>query len=289
MSIVSAYIIPHASMVVPEIGRGKEKGCQSTYDACMEAGKRIAADAPEVIVLITPHSATPLDDVHISLGAGVKTNLQAFGASEDVPFELSYDTELAAAIEKNAVAMGAFAGSPGETAPDLDHGTMVPLYFVNKFYRDYRVVRISVTYGFSREGRVKIGKAIAAAIAGLNRKATIIASADLSHRLKDDPPYFFLEEGPQFDKMITDLMRKSDFLGMLAMDPEFSAKAANCGQRTIFVLAGAVEELELEADFLSYEGGYGFGFATCCFKVVGSAPGRDYLLELAKLEAAQAN
>jgi aromatic ring-opening dioxygenase catalytic subunit (LigB family) len=35
------------------------------------------------------------------------------------------------------------AGSEGSQKHELDHGTMIPLYFINRYYPDYKVVRLA--------------------------------------------------------------------------------------------------------------------------------------------------
>ena len=37
------------------------------------------------------------------------------------------------------------AGTLGEKDPSLDHGTMVPLYFINQYLKDYKLVRIGLS------------------------------------------------------------------------------------------------------------------------------------------------
>ena len=46
----------------------------------------------------------------------------------------------------------------------------------------------------------------------LGRRAVFVASGDLSHKLRDDGPYGFAPEGPEFDRQITEAMAEGDFL-----------------------------------------------------------------------------
>ena len=56
MAIKAAYAVPHPPLIIPGVGRGRERGIQATIDAYEEVGRRIAALAPETLVISTPHS-----------------------------------------------------------------------------------------------------------------------------------------------------------------------------------------------------------------------------------------
>ena len=75
---------------------------------------------------------------------------------------------------------------------------MVPLYFVNKYYNDYKLVHI--TYSMIGDINLyKFGMQIKKVAEELNRKAVIIASGDLSHKLKDEGTYSYSPYGEKFD------------------------------------------------------------------------------------------
>ena len=108
--------------------------------------------------------------------------------------EASYDTAFAERLGAEAGARGIQAGSLGERERKLDHGTMVPLYFVNQYWTEYRLVRVGLS-GLPLTAHYRLGQCIREAAQALDRRAVIIASGDLSHRLKEDGPYGYREEG----------------------------------------------------------------------------------------------
>ena len=73
------------------------------------------------------------------------------------------------------------------------------------------MVRISIS-GLTLIEHYRFGKCIQEAVKQLNRRTVIVASGDLSHRLKDDGPYDYAEEGPIFDEQVTKAMAEGDFL-----------------------------------------------------------------------------
>ena len=65
-------------------------------------------------------------------------------------------------IEKEAQIAKIPAGTLGDDAQLLDHGTMVPLYFIEKEYHDFEIVRIGVS-DLDIDIQVTFGKCIAKA------------------------------------------------------------------------------------------------------------------------------
>ena len=61
MGTISAYMVPHPPLIVPEIGRGEEKKIRNTIDAYDEVAGRIGRLKPDTIVLISPHQTMYAD------------------------------------------------------------------------------------------------------------------------------------------------------------------------------------------------------------------------------------
>ena len=55
MFILGAIIIPHPSLIIPTVGRGREREVQATIDAYRTAAKQVAAWNPEVLIITSPH------------------------------------------------------------------------------------------------------------------------------------------------------------------------------------------------------------------------------------------
>jgi AmmeMemoRadiSam system protein A/AmmeMemoRadiSam system protein B len=274
MPIVGAYIVPHPPVIVNEVGQGKEKEIQKTIDAYEEISRRIGEIDPESIVVISPHSIMYSDYIHISPGSSASGSLKQFGAPE-VSIHAPYDTELVSTISRIASEMNISAGTLGEKDKKLDHGTLVPLYFINHYLAGYNIVRIGIS-GLSRNDHYMFGKCIKKAIDALGRKTVIVASGDLSHKLTNDGPYSYAKEGPEFDRIITEAMGKADFLKFLAIEECISDGAGECGLNSFIIMAGALDKTDVEAELLSYEGPFGVGYAVCAYKIVGFNESRNF-------------
>ena len=167
------------------------------------------------------------------------------------------------------------AGTLGERDRSLDHGTMVPLYFINQYLKEYKIVRIGLS-GLSVTEHYKLGRCIKETADKLNERAVFVASGDLSHKLKEDGPYGFSKEGVEFDKQITEAMKEGDFLKFLTFSPDFCEAAAECGLRSFIIMAGALSGLSVKPEFLSYEGTFGVGYGVCSYKITGEDDSRHF-------------
>lgn len=286
MSVTGAFIVPHPPIILPEVGRGEEKKIINTDKAYREVARRVASLKPETIVLTSPHAVAYADYFHISPGAHAKGNLAQFGVP-DVFVEADYDQEFVQALAQTADEAGVPAGTLGERDPALDHGTLIPLRYINAQFQDYQLVRVGLS-GLLPVDHYRLGKCIAATAEKLNRSVVFIASGDLSHKLTQDGPYGFVPEGPAFDSRITDYMKNADFLQMLMLDEKFCDKAAECGLRSFQIMAGALDKTAVRAQLLSYEGPFGVGYGVAAFEPAGADDSRCFDVLITRQERERA-
>ncbi|MBB2181302.1 AmmeMemoRadiSam system protein A [Lachnospiraceae bacterium MD1] len=274
MSLVGAFIVPHPPLIIPEVGKGEEKMIAATIESYREVAKRIADLNPDTIIITSPHTIMYSDYFHISPGRSAKGDFGRFGAKK-VAIHVNYDEEFVEALEFCAEREGIEAGTLGEKDPSLDHGTMVPLYFINEYLKEYKVVRIGLS-GLSFPDHYHLGKCITKTAEKLNRRIVFVASGDLSHKLKEDGPYGYAEKGVRFDQEVTEAMRKGSFLDFMEFSPDFCEAAAECGLRSFIIMSGALSGRAVASDLLSYEGPFGVGYAVCEFILQGEDEGRHF-------------
>lgn len=278
MAIIGAFAVPHPPLIIPEVGEGRERGIQATVDAYEEVGRRIAELAPDTIVISSPHTTIYGDYFHISPGAAASGDFSGFGARR-ARYEVAYDEEFTSALADAAAREGIPAGTDFERDPELDHATMIPLHFIQKYTRDFRVVRIGLS-GLNPGLHYMVGQLIQQVASELGRRVVYVASGDLSHKLTQDGPYGFAHEGPEFDERICRDFAEGDFLDMLSMDPGFCERAAECGLRSFQMMAGALDATPVASELLSYEGPFGVGYGVAAFAPTGeegSDPSRAFL------------
>ncbi len=274
MGILAGFMVPHPPLIVPEVGRGQEKEIQRTINAYQEAARRIGSLQPETIVLISPHQVMYADYFHISPGKGAKGDFGQFRAG-GVKTEVSYDTKFVKALCRMEGVRKLPGGCEGEKDGRLDHGTMVPLYFVDQYWNQYRLVRVGLS-GLSFARHYELGEYISEAARELDRRTVVIASGDLSHRLKEEGPYGYQKQGSYYDSRIMDVMERGAFGELFDFSEDFCEKAGECGHRSFLILAGTLDKKQVLAERLSYEGPFGVGYGICAYQVCGDSPQRNF-------------
>jgi AmmeMemoRadiSam system protein A len=137
-------------------------------------------------------------------------------------------------------------------------------------------VRISQS-GLNPPEHYLLGQLITEAAEATGRKAVLIASSDMSHKLKHDGPYGFAPEGPEFDEAVVKALADGDFLSLFRIPERLRERAAECGYNSLMVLAGCFDRRRVEARVLSYEGPYGVGYAVAAFAPGELDEGRNIL------------
>ena len=282
MSILAAYVVPHPPLILPEVGRGEEKKIQLTVNAYERAMKEAAEQKPDTVIIASPHTVMYADYFHIAPGEEAEGSFAQFGA-EGITVAARYDTVLAKEIEMEAGEIGIEAGPVGGRNAALDHAVMIPLHFLHAHTRDFRVVRLGIS-GLSPLAHYNFGKCVARAVDTLGRRAVFIASGDLSHKLTPEGPYGFAPEGPRFDKACMKYLEEGDFLKLLRMDRTLYEPAAECGLRTFWMMAGALDGQALKIKKLSYQGPFGVGYGVVSLRVTREDVRRSFAEHYEMLE-----
>lgn len=275
MSIVGAFIVPHPPMIVTQVGKGSEDQVRKTINSYTGISEEIAALKPDTIIISSPHSVMYYDYFHISPGTRAKGDFSRFGASE-VKFSLEYDREFTDELCHICSDEGFPAGTIGEKDPSLDHGTMVPLYFITQKITGFRLVRIGLS-GMPLTEHYRFGQYIKEAADKLDKRIVYIASGDLSHKLQEYGPYGYVPEGPEYDKRVMDTCSRGAFGELLDFDEAFLDKASECGHRSFVMMAGALDGMSVISRFYSHEDVTGVGYGICSYYPSGTDDSRRFL------------
>lgn len=284
MSILGAVAVPHPPIILPEVGHGEEQKILETIAAYKEIARRIVELNPETIIITSPHSIMYADYFHISPGVEASGDMAQFRAPQ-VKLTINYDMDFVKRLSTDSMAQGISAGVLGERNPALDHGTMIPLRFLQQAGLDFdrvKFLRIGLS-GMSAAVHYQFGQMISRVADELGRKIFFLASGDLSHKLKGSH-YGTVPEGAQFDSQVMDNLSGANFLQLLTMDDKLCSRAAECGLRSFWIMAGALDKLNVRAEKLSYQGTFGVGYGIVYFNVGGEDSTRDFLNQLIKFK-----
>ncbi|MBE6145416.1 MAG: AmmeMemoRadiSam system protein A [Firmicutes bacterium] len=260
MPIIKTYMVPHPPLIIPDIGKGGEEQIKKTTESYETVAKEISEIKPDTIIISSPHTIMYGDYFHITNANKVSGDFSNFNAS-NISFEEEQDIELIEEIENISKKYNFPAGRTKDI--ELDHGTMIPLYFIRKYYKEGKIIVLGPS-GLPLIDNYMMGIIIKEAVNNLNKKVVYIASGDLSHKLQPHGPYGFCNEGVEYDKRIMEVCSNANFNELLNFEESFLDKAAECGHRSFTIMAGTLDGLNVKAEYLSHEDitGVGYGIIT---------------------------
>lgn len=270
--LVGCALFPHPPIMLPEVGGAECLHVKQTIESTEAAARFLFEKNPTTVVVITPHGPAFRDAIGVNVSPVIKGNLAAFGAPE---VSVSFETNslLVSGIIKQSerlgvslLALNAELAQQYRFSLQLDHGAVIPLYYLYKAGFRGQVVHMSTGF-LTYSEMYACGKAVQAAIESSRQKVAIIASGDLSHRLKPDAPAGYSPSGQEFDDRIVSLLRVMDVRSMFEISEELVESAGECGLRPIFFLMGSMDGMEASSSVLSYEGPFGVGYAVATFSV----------------------
>lgn len=258
-------ICPHPPILLPGVGRGREHGADATHEGMVRVAAAVAAQRPEVLLCITPHGPAYRGALCVQDADMLSGSMEAFGAPA-LRMDLPVDRELTDAVCRHLEQARIPVIRMSPAAP-LDHGCIVPLYFLRQAWPSFRIVHVTAGF-FSTHDHVRAGAAMRAAVEEIGANALFLASADLSHVLREDGPYGFHAAGPDFDRDVEEILRSGALTRLADMDPDKVEQAAQCGLRPMCTLAGylcgddpAASRLA-DVEIFSHEGPFGVGYLT---------------------------
>jgi AmmeMemoRadiSam system protein A/AmmeMemoRadiSam system protein B len=255
-SLVFSGIAPHPPVMVPEVGHESARQVRQSIEAMAELTRRAIDSGAETVVLVSPHAPLEADAFTAYPGPHLQGSFRNFRSPQTV-VEAQLDEELLDAITAFAAVEHLVVHQMEDTP--LDHGTAVPLYFLQRNGWQGRVVALGYTFLSNRE-HLRFGSCLRKAVDDVGRPAALIASGDLSHRLQPDAPAGFNPTAYLFDEAVVAALQSNKAEGILDIDTSLRRLAGECGYRSILVGLGASKGLDAAAEVLSYEAPFGVGY-----------------------------
>jgi AmmeMemoRadiSam system protein A len=244
MSLVYVGFVPHPPIVIPEIGRGEEQNSQRTLNAYRQLADEIKKMNVQTVLIVSPHAPLAEDRLPFLEGRKLEGSFARFGARQ-INFSLETGKELLDKIKEEIP--DSFAVSA-----ELDHGVMVPLYFLKEAGWAGKLVVL----GMPLSKPEYYGKKVGQILNDSPERCALVASGDLSHRLKEDGPYGFHPSGPKVDQLIVKGLKKDTAI-IRGIPSRLLEEAAQCGYNSLLLALGAREG---SVKVLSYEGPFGVGY-----------------------------
>ncbi len=255
-------ICPHPPIIIPEIGQENLSQASQIVEAMKKLSEKFVESKPETVIIVSPHGPVEIDQMVINVSPTLAGDFMMFGSNLTMSFKNDLDVSKSICEKSNEAKIPV---SLIENIP-LDHGALVPLYYLTKNLPDVNLVPIVFSY-LSYKRHFEFGKTIGEVIKKSNKKIAFIASGDLSHRLTPDAPVGYSPRGKEFDKKLIELIKAKNVKGILNLDPDLIDQAGECGLRSIIILLGVLDGLNWQPEILSYEGPFGVGYLVVNFKL----------------------
>lgn len=255
--------------MVPEVGRDAIRDVSDSIGAMADLTERVIASGAETIVIISPHA--PLDATAFVAYDGPQlyadfANFRAPTATVHAALDDDLLNEITRAAGEESLVVMKIRGY------DLDHGTAVPLYFLQHNGWQGKIVALGYSF-LSHDEHIRFGQCIRRAIEKLGRPVAFIASGDLSHRLKRDAPAGFNANAHYFDEEIVEAIHRGHTDRIVKVDQEMRRQAGECGYRSILVALGVAEDSAPACEVINYEAPFGVGYLVA--QLVGGTADAD--------------
>jgi aromatic ring-opening dioxygenase LigB subunit len=258
--ISSAYITPHPPIIIPGIGRPEDlKQVKKTVDAMEKLRADLEKANPDTILIISPHAPTDPNGFLINSEAELKGSFADFGLDEYFSFQNDYEIMEKIGYQSDMAGILVHFHSSF-----LDHGALVPLHYLTKNIKP-KIIHCSFSF-LDFQTHFRYGEIIGKILREAGKKIAIVASGDLSHRLKEGAPAGYSPEGKKFDEHLIKMLSQRDISGILNFDPNLVEEAGECGLRSIIMLLGILQG-KYEFCCLNYEGPFGVGYLVAELKL----------------------
>ncbi len=256
--ITTTVLMCHAPIVVPGIASaGRAAPSAASTEAMRQAGEAVARTQPDAVVIVSPHAPRDRHGFLVASDAETRGDFGRFGVPE-IGAALPGSPERAALIAAEAEALGLRVATTRLGA--VDHGTLVPLWFLAEAGYRGPTVRFALPAFTDHQACETMGRAVAAAARASGERWAFIASGDMSHRLLPDAPAGYAPEARGFDAAVVEAVDAGDLAAIRRIDPALRELAAEDVVDSLDVALGVIGTPSPSHRTLSYEGPYGVGY-----------------------------
>lgn len=265
MALIKAFLLPHSPLLIPEIGRANHHFLEKTIAAYNQAGRDFKEAGIETIIIISPHGFSQDKVLAMNVAPEMKVSLKDFGF---LPPKVSFPGDALLADQIKNSLRDDYA-LPLISEPILDYGSAIPAYLLKSFVTDFKLLVLSPANGLSLEEHFRFGQKLASVLETSDKKIALIASGDMSHRLKKKSPGGYSPKGAKFDNKLIEYLSepKTASDNILKMDPKLIEGAGECGLKPLVTALGALAGKEYGTQVLSYQTDFGIGYLSLEFKL----------------------
>lgn len=260
MSIVTASIVPHPPVLIPQIGKENLERLKNTESAYSKLAKIMQTQKVDTIIIISPHGNVQTDVFSLNLSPEFSCNFEEFGdfsTKQTWPGDIGLTYRIREKLETSAPLQLI-------SQPELDHGSAIPLLSLTRNLPNVKIMPLYYS-GLGLEAHFKLGQMLKPEILKSSKKISVIASGDLSHRLTKTSPAGYSSQGKKFDKKLLNYLKKNNTKKIINLNEKLVIEAGECGLKSILILLGILDGINHKPQMLSYEYPFGVGYLVMNF------------------------
>lgn len=263
MALVTVALLPHSPLLIPEVGRANYDFLSQTIAAYDQVATALIQSEVETIIVISPHGQQSNSEFIINVAPEMSPDFKDFGFIPS-PAAIAGDAILADQI-KNALRPDFPVSLVSH--PELDYGSGVPLYLLKKRRPPIKTLVIYPPENLSLTEQASFGSRLGGVISQRSKKIALIASGDLSHRLKKKSPGGYSPKGAKFDNRLIELLSAgpSGRENILSLDLRLAKDAGECGLKPIAISLGLLDGIDWKPEILAYQTDFGIGYLSMMF------------------------
>jgi AmmeMemoRadiSam system protein B len=262
MAIVFAALVPHSPVLLPQIGKDHSSRLKETTNAFIKLSAALQSSQAETVLIISPHGNVRPGSFTMNLNPTFHADFSDFG---DLATNRTWQGDIALA-HRTRESLETTAPLLLTSEEKLDHGAAVPLSLLTEPSDSPKVLPLTYS-GLPYEAHFTFGQILRRELQKNQTKIALVASGDLSHRLNHDAPAGYSPKGKKFDKKVIALLNEQKYPQLLDLDDELIIEAAECGLKSIIILAGILDSIKHQPQQLAYEAPFGVGYLTMNFRL----------------------
>ncbi len=262
MPQVLRALLPHSPLLINEIGKENKEALKTTENAYNKIIADLKEKDVETIIIISQHGNILKTSFSLAMAPEFNINFDQFGCFKKRE-KLKIDIVLADKLLEFMANDFPFESRP---MPNLDHGSAIPLSLLTEENRNIKVLPIYCAQDLDWEMHYNFGFKLREFIDNQAERIAIIASGDLSHRLKISSPGGFSPKGIKFDNKIIQYLNEPGKAKekILNLNPEIVKEAKECALKPLLILLG-ITGSNYQAKKLAYQNDFGVGYLSFLF------------------------
>lgn len=230
--LVSAAVLPHPPVLVPEVAAGAADELAPLREACAKALEVLRAAAPDLVIVVGSTDAT-----RQTFPAGASGSFAGF----EVPVRVRLPG----------------AGEPaGAEEPSLPASLAVGAWLMSQHQGWHEVRAEAVPHDLTPEEAAELGRQLALESA----RVAIIAMGDGSAALSAKAPGHLVDGAAEWQQAVTRALADADLDTLAGLDPDDAALFVAAGRPAWQVLAGAAHGGSWRGELLADEAPYGVAY-----------------------------